>query len=58
MFTSLCSAMATKQVLGLFKIYQKLADIVKEKSVGGAAGSAGGAGKDKKGRGRGSATGR
>ena len=49
--------MATEQVLGLFKIYQKLADIVKEKSVGGAAGSAG-AGKDKKGKGRGSATGR
>ena len=42
-------------MLNLFKIYQKLADIVKEKSAGGAA-TAGG-NKDKKGKGRPAAAG-
>ena len=49
--------MGIQQTLNLFKIYQKLADIVKEKSAGGAASSGAGGNKDKKGKGRPAAAG-
>ena len=49
--------MGIQQTLNLFKIYQKLADIVKEKTAGGAAGAGAGGNKDKKGKGRPTAAG-